>query len=44
MAADGGDGIFRRAKLTDLLAAYGADACHGLGAGPLQVPAWTTAT
>ena len=25
MAADGGEGIFRRAKLTDLLAEYGAD-------------------
>ena len=36
MAADGGEGIFRRAKLTDLLAEYGADTCNGLVLVPFK--------
>ena len=36
MAADGGKGIFRRAKLTDLLAEYGADTCNGLVLVPFK--------
>ena len=34
--ADGGEGIFRRAKLTDLLAEYGADTCNGLVLVPFK--------
>ena len=36
MAAAGGEGIFRRAKLTDLLAEYGADTCNGLVLVPFK--------
>ena len=36
MTADGGEGIFRRAKLTDLLAEYGADTCNGLVLVPFK--------
>ena len=36
MATDGGEGIFRRAKLTDLLAEYGADTCNGLVLVPFK--------
>ena len=36
LAADGGEGIFRRAKLTDLLAEYGADTCNGLVLVPFK--------
>lgn len=36
MAADGEEGIFRRAKLTDLLAEYGADTCNGLVLVPFK--------
>ncbi len=35
--------IFRRAKLTDLLAEYGADTCNGLVLVPFRSASWTTA-
>lgn len=36
MAADGENAVFRRGKLTDLLAAYGSDACEGLALIPFK--------
>ena len=36
MAADGENAVFCRGKLTDLLAAYGSDACEGLALIPFK--------